>query len=133
MAGLMVALAFGTAVVAALRGCWSPCGRSMLSTITPMAEAARGQRYFVTAGFFVVGATAGGAALGSLGAFLAFGVHAWGLSDPARSAMAVGLAAVAFLVEAGLTPLRLPVLRRQVNERWLDEYRGWCYGLGFGF
>ncbi|MDQ6607196.1 MAG: hypothetical protein M3Z06_11695, partial [Actinomycetota bacterium] len=21
---------------------------------------------------------------------------------------------------------------RQVNERWLDEFRGWVYGLGFG-
>lgn len=23
-------------------------------------------------------------------------------------------------------------LRRQVNERWVYEYRGWAYGLGFG-
>ena len=28
--------------------------------------------------------------------------------------------------------LRVPGPRRQVNERWLDEYRGWVYGLGFG-
>ena len=26
----------------------------------------------------------------------------------------------------------VPGPRRQVNERWLDEYRGWVYGLGFG-
>ena len=25
-----------------------------------------------------------------------------------------------------------PGPRRQVNERWLDDYRGWVYGLGFG-
>ena len=28
---------------------------------------------------------------------------------------------------------RLPTNHRQVNERWLDEYRGWVYGLGYGF
>ena len=29
-------------------------------------------------------------------------------------------------------PQAAPGPRRQVNERWLDEYRGWVYGLGFG-
>ena len=28
---------------------------------------------------------------------------------------------------------RLPTNHRQVNERWLDEYRGWVYGIGYGF
>jgi hypothetical protein len=27
---------------------------------------------------------------------------------------------------------RVPGPRRQVNERWLDEFRGWVYGAGFG-
>src|SRR5581483_10542407 len=26
----------------------------------------------------------------------------------------------------------VPGPRRQVNEGWLDQYRGWIYGLGFG-
>ena len=26
----------------------------------------------------------------------------------------------------------VPGPHRQVNERWMDEYRGWVYGLGFG-
>jgi hypothetical protein len=26
----------------------------------------------------------------------------------------------------------VPGPRRQVNERWLDEYRGWVYGIGYG-
>ena len=38
--------------------------------------------------------------------------------------------AAAVLLE--LLPGRMPGPRRQVNERWLDEYRGWVYGLGFG-
>jgi hypothetical protein len=42
------------------------------------------------------------------------------------------------LIDAGFV-LKLPVLRRQLNERWLDRYRGWVYGgwfgwqVGFGF
>ena len=27
---------------------------------------------------------------------------------------------------------RLPTMRRQVNEDWLREYRGWVYGVAFG-
>jgi hypothetical protein len=27
---------------------------------------------------------------------------------------------------------RTPGPRRQVDERWLDRYRGWVYGLGYG-
>ena len=27
---------------------------------------------------------------------------------------------------------RVPSWRRQVNEDWLTEYRGWVYGVGFG-
>ena len=26
----------------------------------------------------------------------------------------------------------MPGPRRQVDERWLDRYRGWVYGLGYG-
>ena len=29
--------------------------------------------------------------------------------------------------------VRLPTHRRQVNERWLDRYRPWVYGAGFGW
>ena len=29
--------------------------------------------------------------------------------------------------------MRLPIHRRQVNERWLDQYRPWVYGAGFGW
>lgn len=41
----------------------------------------------------------------------------------------------AALSGATLLDLRLgaiPGPRRQVNERWLDQYRGWVYGVGYG-
>jgi hypothetical protein len=38
--------------------------------------------------------------------------------------------AVAVVLDA--IPRPVPGPHRQVNERWLDEYRGWVYGLGYG-
>ena len=43
------------AVVAAARSTWSPCGVSMLATVTPLAEQGRGHRYRSTATWFIVG------------------------------------------------------------------------------
>jgi sulfite exporter TauE/SafE len=36
-------------------------------------------------------------------------------------------------VELRAGGLRLPTVRRQVDEDWLARYRGWVYGVGFGF
>jgi hypothetical protein len=41
--------------------------------------------------------------------------------------VAIGVA----LVLDGL-PRAVPGPRRQVDERWLDQYRGWVYGAGYG-
>ena len=46
---------------AAARSTWSPCGLSMLSSITPFGEHGRRHRYAVTATWYLVGAVAGGA------------------------------------------------------------------------
>ena len=48
----------------------------------------------------------------------------------ARGAFAVA-AVVALVVD--FRRIRPPSWRRQVNEDWLTEYRGWVYGFGFGF
>jgi hypothetical protein len=42
--------------------------------------------------------------------------------------------AAALLVAAALDagPAPVPGPRRQVDERWLDRYRGWVYGVGYG-
>ena len=132
---LVVVLAFVVAVGAAMRSTWSPCGWSMLSTLTPLSERARGNRFAVTGMWFVLGATVGGAALGLLGA--ADRGHGIGPSTsplhgrtpcspsvrpPRWGSSSTGL--------AGSTVL--PHHRRQVNEQWLDELRSWVYGTGFG-
>lgn len=125
--GSMVALA------AAVRSTWSPCGLSMLSTITPLSERAKGHSYRSTATWFVVGGVAGGATLGAVMALLAFAVGSFRPSPAVIGAIAVGAALVAAASDAGIGGMRLPIHRRQVNERWLDQYRPWVYGSGFGW
>lgn len=130
---LLLVLAIGSGVVAAVRSTWSPCGQSMLSSITPVAEAGRGHRFGSTATFFLIGAMIGGVVVGSACALLAAGVA---LVDPPVASRFALIALGAFagmLVDAGFTPWRTPFLRRQVNEDWLSAYRAWFYGGGFGF
>ena len=66
-----------------------------------------------------------GAALGAAGSLL-----------PRSPRVALGVLAVAaltgLLFEVGVIRSHLPTTHRQVNERWLDEYRGWVYGFGYG-
>ncbi len=135
MTALFVFLALVTGVAAAARSTWSPCGLSMLSTITPFGERGRGHRYAVTAGWFVAGAAAGGATLGAVaagGAALVAG--AGGTHHPAVLAgVAAGLAAAGAGMDAGLFGEVLPLIRRQVDDGWLARYRPWVYGAGFGW
>lgn len=129
----LVLLALVVAAAAAGRSTWSPCGLSMLSTITPMAERARGHRFWVTAAWFVVGATVGGACLGATAAVLAAGVGALDPSTSATFGAVAVLAALAALVDAGAFGRRPPFFRRQVDDAWLSKYRAWVYGAGFGW
>jgi hypothetical protein len=133
MAALLVVLAAATAAVAAARSTWSPCGLSMLSTITPMGERARRYSYAGTARWFVLGAVLGGATLGLGAAGLAALVGLLEL-DP-RAALAAGgvLALVGAASDGRVGGFRLPGHTRQVNEVWLDRYRSWVYGAGFGW
>jgi MFS family permease len=129
---VLVALAALTAVAAAARSTWSPCGLSMLSTITPMAERSRGRRWGLTATWFILGAMLGGATLGVLAVGGALAIGAVGLS----TTTVLGLAAAAALVGAAMDlgiGTEMPHHRRQVDEVWLDQYRSWVYGIGFGW
>src|SRR3546814_10862091 len=90
MTPLIVTLASLTAVAAAIRSTRSPCGLSMRSTITPIGEQGRNQRWARSASGFVLGAPLGGATLGLGAAGLAAGVAALDLSGEAL----VGIAAV---------------------------------------
>ena len=104
----------------------------MLASITPLGERGRHSSWGLTVTAFLVGATSAGAAAGAL--LGAVGALTIGGSPGASGwrvrlgvlAVAMGLAVVLDLLHA------VPGPRRQVNERWLDEFRGWVYGLGFG-
>ena len=126
------AVAIVLALVGAVRSTWSPCGLSMLSTITPLAEKGRGHRWWATATWYLTGSVAGGATLGAALALLALGVHALAPTPTIVAAViAAGLTLLAATAEAGL--VALPIHHRQVNERWLDSYRPWVYATGFGW
>jgi len=120
-------------VAAAVRSTWSPCGVSMLASITPLAERGRGHRFRSTALWFVSGAVIGGACLGLLSALLAAVVSAIAPPETALAAVACVATVVAAASDARLGGFRLPVHHRQVNERWLDGLRPWAYGAGFGW
>ena len=133
MAVLIVVLASVLAVAAAIRSTWSPCGLSMLSTITPIGERGRNHRWASTAAWFVAGAVLGGATLAAGGALLAAGAAALDVSGGARVGVVAVLAAVTLASDLNLGGFRLPSHTRQVNEVWLDRYRSWVYGGGFGW
>jgi hypothetical protein len=133
MQALVTAAAMVVAVAAAARSTWSPCGVSMLATVTPLAERGRGHRYRSTAAWFIAGATAGGATLGLFMAALALGLRAADLSAAALAAAACAVAVLAAASDARLGGFHLPFHSRQVNERWLDQFRPWAYGAGFGW
>src|SRR5437763_4964836 len=101
----------------------------MLASITPLGERARGSRWGVTVGCFLAGSPLAGAAAGAVAGELGHLVWRSGARSEAR------MAVLAAALVAGLAldlSRRLPTLRRQVNEDWLREYRGWVYGVAFG-
>src|SRR2546423_14617654 len=106
----------------------------MLASIRPRGERGRARRWGLTVSAYLVGSLAGGAllggALGALGSPLRAHVRPGGATWAGLVA-AGGLAGV--LVDAGVGGLRVPTIRRQVDEDWLHRYRGWVYGVGFGF
>lgn len=105
----------------------------MLSSITPLGERGKGNRYVVTAAAHVVGGLVGGTLLGLAASGVGAAARALGLGSPGALAIAGAVALVAGLVDlAARGRPRLSPWRRQVNEQWLDEFRGWVYGAGFG-
>lgn len=121
------------AMMAAVRSTWSPCGLSMLSSITPLAERGRGHRFWATATWYVTGSIVGGLTLGFVMAILALLVHMASLSATVTVYIATTAAAVAAVSDVGVGGHRIPIHRRQLNERWMDQYRRWVYGFGFGW
>jgi hypothetical protein len=106
----------------------------MLASISPVGEAARGQRWPVTVSAYLVGSAAGGALTGGLAGGVGWLVVALLGRPPAGAALAIlaALAVLAVLLDRGVLPWRTPAWQRQVDETWLTTYRGWVYGAGFG-
>lgn len=99
----------------------------MLSSIHPFGERARKQRYGATVAAYIVGALFGGLVLGAGLALLAI---------PIPSTTFTSVLALAVLIVCAVWDLRgskVPSLERQVDEDWLSRYRGWVYGVGYGF
>ncbi len=101
----------------------------MLASITPLGERGRGNRWTTTAGLFITASAAGGAALGAV-----LGLLGSVVLDHVGIGWRLGVlgAALAVGVVWELGRGRVPGPRRQVNERWLDQYRRWIYAAGFG-
>jgi sulfite exporter TauE/SafE len=102
----------------------------MLTSITPLGERGRHSQWAVTVTAFALGATVASAALGALTGLVGRLVLPGTTSIHLRLAVLAAALAVAAALDASREPAPGP--RRQVNERWLDRYRGWVYGLGFG-
>jgi len=98
----------------------------MLASITPLGERGRRSRWGITVSAFLLGATAAGAGAGALLGALG------SIVLPVHSTVAVLAAAIAVAVVLDGLPRAVPGPRRQVDERWLDRYRGWVYGAGYG-
>jgi hypothetical protein len=98
----------------------------MLASITPLGERGRHSTWGVTVTAFLLAATVAaagaGAALGALGSVV----------PPVHSRLSVLLVAIAVAIVLDGLPRTVPGPRRQVDERWLDRYRGWVYGAGYG-
>lgn len=105
----------------------------MLSSIHPFGERSRNNTFGRTATAHVAGSALGGTALG-----LVFGSLGWALlrlvdlSIEIRTALIIVAALGALVVEATSRERLLPSRTRQVNENWIQTYRGWVYGGGFG-
>jgi hypothetical protein len=101
----------------------------MLTSITPLGERSKGNRFRSTATAYVVGSLVGGVALGLLGA--AVGVALRAVVGPTAAAVVLGVVCLA-AAAGDLAGIRPPSWHRQVDEQWLQAFRGWVYGAGFG-
>ena len=100
----------------------------MLTSISPLGERARGNRWWLTVTLLAAGTTAGGAALGAVLGTVGQLLPGTGEDEVRLLVMAMaGVGAAAWDLAGRPFPVR-----RQVNEDWLSFFRPWVYGLGYG-
>ena len=102
----------------------------MLGSITPLGERGRGSRWWLTVSAYFVGSIAGGAAMGALLGGLGSSI---GAPVAARLLVLGAFAILGLAFDLHLGGLQLPTVHRQVDEEWRTRYRGWVWGLAFGF
>ena len=109
----------------------------MLSSITPLGERGRANRWWLTVTAYITASAVGGAGVGSvLGGFgevLLRSLPGDLVSTRLRLMVLVGLSAAGLAADLGVAGARIPSIRRQVDEQWIGRYRGWVYGAGYGF
>ena len=105
----------------------------MLGSISPVGEAARRQRWWVTATAYTVASVVAGGAVGLLLGWIGSALtRLLALGPTTRLAVLALVLLVAVLFDTKVIRRPLPMWHRQVDERWLTTYRGWVYGAGFG-
>ena len=105
----------------------------MLGSITPLGERGRGRSWGRTITAYLIGSAAGAAGLGALLGLVGQQLVPGAVSPSLVAWILGGLVMVGLLLDLRAFGARLPTVHRQVNEEWLSRYRGWVYGLGFGF
>jgi len=105
----------------------------MLSSISPLGERARAARWGLTVTAYVVGSLLGGTAIGAVAGAVGAALPRTWLTSPAAVWAVVALLLVGLVLDLRSGSQGPPSWRRQVDEAWLARYRGWVYGLGFGF
>jgi hypothetical protein len=105
----------------------------MLASITPLGERARNRRWGVTVAAYVIGSSlagaAAGGALGLVGQLLIGGPEEHRVLVVSAAVVACTVGAALDARVGGIGP---PTIHRQVDEDWLNRYRGWVCGVGFG-
>lgn len=102
----------------------------MLSSIHPLGERGRHNRWGITVTAFTMGSGLAGALVGaSLGSAGSLALRA---DDAGSLAIALLSGAAVAAALADLAGVAAPGPHRQVNERWIGQFRGWVYGAGFG-
>jgi hypothetical protein len=104
----------------------------MLSSISPLGERARHSRWWLTTAAYLLGSIAGGLALGALFALLGALVPTSVRTSPVALVVVAALLLLGLALDLRVGGAELPSWRRQVDVAWLDRYRGWVMGLGFG-